>query len=85
MLYGNDDIKVDGEDYAIALRNLEQKYGYDEDIETIIKMCKQWENSFHKLENRYHKLVMETAIFEAKSVKSQRNNHQYLYLTITRK
>lgn len=24
MLYGNDDIKVDGEDYAIALRNLEQ-------------------------------------------------------------
>lgn len=66
MLYGNDDIKVDGEDYAIALRNLEQKYGYDEDIETIIKMCKQWENNFHKLENRYHKLVMETAIFEAK-------------------
>lgn len=66
MLYGNDDIKVDGEDYAIALRNLEQKYGYDEDIETIIKMCKQWGNSFHKLENRYHKLVMETAIFEAK-------------------
>lgn len=66
MLYGNDDIKVDDEDYAIALRNLEQKYGYDEDIETIIKMCKQWENSFHKLENRYHKLVMETAIFEAK-------------------
>ena len=66
MLYGNDDIKVDGEDYAIALRNLEQKYGYDEDIETIIKMCKQWENSFHKLKNRYHKLVMETAIFEAK-------------------
>lgn len=66
MLYGNDDIKVDGEDYAIALRNLEQKYGYDEDIETIIKMCKQWENSFHKLESRYHKLVMETAIFEAK-------------------
>lgn len=42
MLYGNDDIKVDGEDYAIALRNLEQKYGYDEDIEPIIKMCKQW-------------------------------------------
>lgn len=66
MLYGNDDIQVDGEDYAIALRNLEQKYGYDEDIETIIKMCNQWENSFHKLENRYHKLVMETAIFEAK-------------------
>lgn len=66
MLYGNDDIKVDGEDYAIALRNLEQKYGYNEDIETIIKMSKQWENSFHKLENRYHKLVMETAIFEAK-------------------
>lgn len=66
MLYGNDDIQVDGEDYAIALRNLEQKYGYDEDIETIIKMYNQWENSFHKLENRYHKLVMETAIFEAK-------------------
>ena len=59
MLYGIDDIQVDGEDYAIALRNLEQKYGYDEDIETIIKMCNQWENSFHKI-------VMETAIFEAK-------------------
>lgn len=78
MLYGNDDIQVDGEDYAIALRNLEQKYGYDEDIETIIKMCKQWENSFHKLENRYHKLVMETAIFEAKI----RKNHSGIIINI---
>lgn len=66
MLYGMDDIQVDGEDYAIALRNLEQKYGYDEDIATIIKMCNQWENSFHRIERRYHKLVMETAVFEAK-------------------
>lgn len=66
MLYGIDDIQVDGEDYAIALRNLEQKYGYDEDIATIIKMCNQWENSFHKIERKYHKLVMETAVFEAK-------------------
>lgn len=66
MLYGIDDIQVDGEDYAIALRNLEQKYGYDEDIATIIKMCNQWENSFHKIERKYHKLVMEIAVFEAK-------------------
>jgi hypothetical protein len=66
MLYGMDDIQVDGEDYAIALRNLEQKYGYDEDIATIIKMCNQWENSFHRIERKYHKLVMETAVFEAK-------------------
>lgn len=66
MLYGMDDIQVEGEDYAIALRNLEQKYGYDEDIATIIKMCNQWENSFHRIERKYHKLVMETAVFEAK-------------------
>ena len=66
MLYGIDDIQVDGEDYAIALRNIEQKYGYDEDIATIIKMCNQWENSFHSIERKYHKLVMETAVFEAK-------------------
>nr|DAH07718.1 MAG TPA: hypothetical protein [Caudoviricetes sp.] len=66
MLYGIDDIQVDGEDYAIALRNIEQKYGYDEDIATIIKMCNQWENSFHRIERKYHKLVMETAVFEAK-------------------
>ena len=66
MSYGIDDIQVDGEDYAIALHNLEQKYGYDEDIATIIKMCNQLENSFHKIERKYHKLVMETAVFEAK-------------------
>lgn len=66
MLYGIDDIQVDGEDYAIALRNIEQKYGYNEDIATIIKMCNQWENSFHRIERKYHKLVMETAVFEAK-------------------
>jgi len=66
MLYGIDDIQVDGEDYAIALRNIEQKYGYDEDIATIIKMCNQWENSFHRIERKYHKLVMKTAVFEAK-------------------
>lgn len=66
MLYGIDDIQVGGEDYAIALRNIEQKYGYDEDIATIIKMCNQWENSFHRIERKYHKLVMETAVFEAK-------------------
>lgn len=66
MMYGIDDIQVDGEDYAIALRNIEQKYGYDEDIATIIKMCNQWENSFHRIERKYHKLVMETAVFEAK-------------------
>lgn len=66
MLYGIDDIQVDGEDYAIALRNIEQKYGYDEDIATIIKMCNQWENSSHRIERKYHKLVMETAVFEAK-------------------
>ncbi len=69
MSYGIDDIQVDGEDYAIALRNLEQKYGYDEDIATIIKMCNQWENSFHKIERKYHKLVIEAAVFEAKICK----------------
>lgn len=30
MLYDNhDNTQVDGEDYAIALRNSEEKYGYD--------------------------------------------------------
>lgn len=42
------DIQADGEDYYVALRNLENKYGYDEDIVTIIRMCNQWQNSFHK-------------------------------------
>lgn len=62
----NSDIQVDGEDYSIALKNIEEKYGYDEDIATVIKMCIQWENSFHKMERRYHKLIMETTLFEAK-------------------
>lgn len=62
----NSDIQVDGEDYSIALRNIEEKYGYDEDIATVIKMCIQLENSFHKMERRYHKFIMETTLFEAK-------------------
>ena len=41
-----DDTQIEGEDYAIALDNLENKYGYDEDIVTLIKMCNQWQNSF---------------------------------------
>lgn len=66
MLYDTSDIHVDGEDYAIALHNLEQKYGYDEDIATIIKMCNQWQDSFHKMEKKCHRLIMETTKFEIK-------------------
>ena len=42
------DIQADGEDYYVALRNLENKYGYDEDIVTIIRMCNQWQIAFIK-------------------------------------
>ena len=66
VLNNNNDVQVDGEDFSIALRNLREKYGYDEDVETIVKMCQQWEDSFHKLEGRYHKLIIATTAFEAK-------------------
>lgn len=64
--YDNSDVYVDGEDYAVALHSLEQKYGYDEDIITIIKMCSQWKNSFHKIESKYFKLIMEITAYEAR-------------------
>lgn len=32
-----ENIIIDGEDYVIALNNLKEKYGYDEDISTIVK------------------------------------------------
>ena len=62
-----DDTQIDGEDYAIALDNLENKYGYDEDIATLIKMCNQWQNSFHKMEIRYNRLVAAITSFEIKA------------------
>lgn len=62
-----DDTQIDGEDYAIALDNLESKYGYDEDIATLIKMCNQWQNSFHRMEIRYNKLVAAITSFEIKA------------------
>mgnify|MGYP007028168161 CR=1 FL=1 len=53
------DFQIDGEDYYVALRNLENKYGYDEDIAAIIRMCSVWENSFHKMEGRWMKLLVQ--------------------------
>ena len=52
-----DDTQIDGEDYYAALRNL-KKYGYDEDIVTIIRMCNQWQNSFYKMEGRCNEIIM---------------------------
>lgn len=59
------DFQIDGEDYYIALRNLENKYGYDEDIAAIIKMCSVWENSFHKMEGRCNEIISATTLYEA--------------------
>lgn len=61
-----DDTQIDGEDYTIALDNLESKYGYDEDIATLIKMCNQWQNSFHRAEIRYNRLIATITSFEIK-------------------
>lgn len=58
-------VQIDGEDYYVALRNLENKYGYDEDIAAIIKMCNQWENSFHKMEGRCNEIISATTLYEA--------------------
>lgn len=60
------DIQIDGEDYYVALRNLENKYGYDEDIVTIIRMCNQWENSFTKMEGRCNEIISATTSYEAR-------------------
>ena len=60
------DVQIDGEDYYVALRNLEDKYGYDEDIATIIRMCNQWENSFHKMEGCCTRLISVTTSYGAK-------------------
>ena len=62
-----DDTQIEGEDYAIALDNLENKYGYDEDIVTLIKMCNQWQDSFDKMEIRYTRLVSTITNFEIKA------------------
>lgn len=59
------DVQIDGEDYYIALDNLEYKYGYDEDIATIIRMCNQWENSFHKMESRCLRLISAVSSYGA--------------------
>lgn len=58
-------VQIDGEDYYVALRNLEDKYGYDEDIATIIRMCNQWENSFHKMESRCLRLISAASSYGA--------------------
>ena len=58
-------VQIDGEDYYVALRNLENKYGYDEDIATIIGMCNQWENSFRKMEGRCNEIISATTLYEA--------------------
>ena len=60
------DIQADGEDYYVALRNLENKYGYDEDIVTIIRMCNQWQNSFHKMQGCCNEFIMATTSYEAR-------------------
>lgn len=60
------DVQIDGEDYYVALRNLEDKYGYDEDIATIIRMCNQWENSFHKMEGCCTRLISAATSYGAK-------------------
>ena len=62
----SDDIQIDGEDYYVALRNLEDKYGYDEDIATIIRMCNQWEDSFHKMESCCTRMISAATSYEAK-------------------
>ena len=41
---------VDGEDYAIAIEDLKDKYGDDKDIETIIRFCEQWQESYEKMD-----------------------------------
>lgn len=56
------DIQADGEDYYVALRNLENKYGYDEDIVTIIRMCNQWQ----KMQGRCNEFIMATTSYEAR-------------------
>lgn len=60
------DVQIDGEDYYVALRNLENKYGYDEDIATIIRMCNQWENSFHKMESCCTRMISAATSYGAK-------------------
>ena len=60
------DTQIDGEDYYVALHNLENKYGYDEDIAAIIKMCNQWENSFHKMEGCCTRLISAATSYESK-------------------
>lgn len=59
-----EEIEVDDEDYAIALENLKEKYGDDEDIKTIVRMCDQWEEIFHKMESRYHRCIAEITKFQ---------------------
>ena len=44
-------VQIDGEDYYVALRNLENKYGYDE-------------NSFHKMEGRCNEIISATTLCE---------------------
>ena len=74
-----EEIEVDGEDYAIALKNLKEKYGNDKDIETIVRMCNQWQDSFHKAESRYNRLVAEVTKFQIKADAIIDNWYIYIY------
>lgn len=62
-----EEIVVDGEDYALALENLKRKYGNDKDIETIVRMCDQWQDSFYRAESRFNRLLAEVTKLQAKA------------------
>ena len=62
-----EEIMVDGEDYALALKNLKRKYGNDKDIETIVRMCDQWQDSFHRTESRFNRLLAEVTKLQVKA------------------
>lgn len=62
-----EEIVVDGEDYALALENLKRKYGNDKDIETIVRMCDQWQDSFHRAESRFNRLLAEVTKLQVKA------------------
>lgn len=62
-----EEIVVDGEDYALALENLKRKYGNDKDIETIVRICDQWQDSFHRAESRFNRLLAEVTKLQVKA------------------
>ncbi len=62
-----EEITIDGEDYALALENLKRKYGNDKDIETIVSMCDQWQDNFHRTESRFNRLLAEVTKLQVKA------------------